>query len=161
MTKSSSENLAQYHLKRQGFITYLPKYLSRVGKEIKVKTLFPRYIFVLVELQWHQINGTRGITRLIMGEGRPAAVPDKIIASLKMKEDSKGLISLPEPPKFRIGERVRVVRSALEGYDGLVDGMRPNERVRVLIEMLGQKVPVELEEGDLALAVASEGSSEL
>jgi len=157
MTKASSENLAEHHLKRQGFIPYLPRYLSRIGKEIKVKILFPRYLFIKEELQWHSIHGTRGITRLLMRESTPAVIPDKIIENLRMKEDHKGFISLPEPPKFRSGEKVRVVNGSLEGYSALYDGMRPNERARVLIDMLGQQIQVELDEKDLVLAVASDG----
>jgi transcriptional antiterminator RfaH len=157
MTKSSSEHLAQYHLGRQGFETYLPKYLSQVGKEKKVKVLFPRYIFVRIELQWSMINGTRGVTRLIMNESTPAAVPDKIIENLMKRQDSKGLICLPEKSRFTQGEKVRVVNKTMEGYIAIYDGMRPNERARVLLELLGQVVPVELDERDLAPVVISSG----
>lgn len=159
MCKANSEGLAQYHLGRQGYETYLPKFSSKVGKEIKIKALFPRYIFVRIELQWHSINGTRGITKLLMRESTPAVLPDKIIENLKMREDPKGLISLPDPPKFRPGERVRVVNPSLEGYIAVYEGMRPNERARVLLELLGQVVPVELDEKDLVPVVTSiEGS---
>lgn len=155
MTKSSSENLAKHHLERQGFITYLPRYMSRVGKEIKVKVLFPRYIFVFIEMQWHCIHGTRGVTRLLMRESTPAVVPDRIINDLKTKE-SNGLILLPAPPKFQLGEKVRVANGSLSGYFGIYDGMRSSERARILIELLGQVVPVVLDENDLA-AVAVNG----
>lgn len=149
MTKSSSENLAKHHLERQGFVTYLPRYLTRVGKEMKVKVLFPRYIFVRIELQWHCIHGTRGVTKLLMRESSPAVVPERIIKDLKMKEDIKGLITLPAPPKFQAGERVRVANGSLSGYLAIYDGMRSSERVRILISMFGQQVPIELDERDL------------
>ncbi len=155
ITKPNNENRAEVNLARQGYLTYLPKYLSKIGKEIKVKILFPRYIFVRIENQWHRINSTFGISRILLNnESRPAIVPDKIIDNLKLKEDNKGLISLPEPPKFKHGESVRVANGSFSGYRALYDGMRPNERARVLIEMLGQQVPIELDEKDLVLAVA-------
>lgn len=156
VSKPGNENRAVLNLDRQGYISYLPKYVSRIGKTVKIRILFPRYIFVQITGQWHSINSTFGVSRVILGhDGKPAVVPDKIIADLQMREDSKGLISLPQPPKYGYGEKVRVVKGALEGYTGLFDGMRPNERVRVLIEMLGQVVPAELHEGDLAPAVVS------
>jgi transcriptional antiterminator RfaH len=156
MTKSSSEHIAQHHLRRQGFETYLPKFISRVGKETKVKVLFPRYIFVHISLQWHAITGTRGITRLIMNQTTPSIVNNRIIDNLMKREDSKGFIVLDEPPKFRIGEKVRVVNSAFQGYLGVYDGMRDHDRSRVLIDLLGQSVPVELDDCDLAPVVTIE-----
>lgn len=162
MTKAASERIAQFNLVRQNFETYLPRYITRIGKEIKVKILFPRYIFVRVDLQWHSINGTRGVTRLIMNESKPAQVPERIITDLKSKEDQKGFVMLPAPLKFRKGETLRVVKGPLEGYIAIYDGMRPNERVRALVQMLGQSVPVELDEGDLAaVAVIKEDEVEL
>jgi len=157
ITKPNNENRAELNLARQGFIIYLPKYLSKIGKEVKVKILFPRYIFVRIENQWHRINSTFGVSRLLLNnESKPAVVSDKIIDNLRLKEDNKGLISLPDPPKFRQGEKVRVVNPSFEGYDAIYDGMRPNERARILIKMLGQQVQVELDEKDLIpMAVAS------
>ena len=156
ITKPGSENRAVLNLERQGYVTYLPKYTSLAGGKAKIKMLFPRYLFIKIENQWHSINSTFGVSRIILGyDGKPSVVPDKIISDLKMREDSKGLILLPVAPKFCQGERVRVVKGALEGYIGLFDGMRPNDRVRILIDMLGQTVPTELDEGDLASAVVS------
>lgn len=104
---------------------------------------------------WYPINGTRGVTKLLMYESTPAIVHDRIIENLIRREDSKGFIMLPEQPKFRPGEKVRVVNQQLDGYIGVYEGMRPNERARILLEMLGQQVPVELDEKDLVpIAVA-------
>jgi transcriptional antiterminator RfaH len=156
VTKPSGEQRALINLERQGYLSYLPRYLSKVGKETKIKILFPRYIFVRIENQWYKINNTFGISRLLLtNENTPAIVPDKIIDDLKMREDNKGFISLPTPSKFQVGESVRVVNGTFLGYAGLYDGMRPHERARVLIELLGQKVPIEIDERDLAPAVVS------
>lgn len=161
ISKPGNENRAVINLQRQGYIPYLPKYLSRVGKDIKVKILFPRYLFVQIDKQWHSINSTFGVSKVMLGnDGKPAMVSDKVISDLKMREDNKGLISLPEPPKFRHGDKVAVVKGPLQGYNGLFDGMRPNERVRVLIEMLGQTVPVEVDEKDLTAVACDDSNSE-
>jgi|SRR5882672_69943 len=156
IAKPGNENRAIINLERQGFVPYLPKYMSRVGKEIKIKVLFPRYFFVQIEQQWHRINSTFGVSRIMIGQdSKPVIVSDKIIEDLKMREDKAGLITLPEPTKFQKGQQVRVATGPLEGYTGLYDGMRPNDRVRVLIEMLGQQVHIELSEKDLAPVVTS------
>jgi transcriptional antiterminator RfaH len=154
MCKANSEAIAEHHLGRQGYKTYLPRFIQKIGKETKIKVLFPRYIFVSIELQWHVIRSTRGVTKLIMRESTPAPVPNVIIDNLKKRED-KGFVMLEDPPKFSQGEKVRVVNSALFGYIGIYQGMKDSERARVLIELLGQTVPVELDEKDLVCAVAS------
>src|SRR6516164_6009686 len=64
--------------------------------------------------------------------GRAAAVPDEVIAALKARERG-GLIELPKPPRFRPGDKVRVLYGPLIGVTGLYAGMRPRERVEVLL----------------------------
>jgi transcription antitermination factor NusG len=71
---------------------------------------------------------------------RPAAVPDSVISALKARERG-GLIELPRPPKFHPGDRLRVLHGPFIGQTGLYAGMRPRERVEVLLAILGgQKV---------------------
>jgi transcriptional antiterminator RfaH len=157
MTKSNSEGLAKYHLERQGYEVYLPKFLSRIGKEIKIKALFPRYIFVKIESRWYSIMGTRGISRLLLNEEQPAIVPDKIIENLMRREDSKGFIALDEQPKFKPGEKVAIASGPFSGHYALYQGMRDADRARVLINLLGQSTPVELDEKDLAAVAVPQG----
>jgi transcription antitermination factor NusG len=49
----------------------------------------------------------------------------------------KGLIELPRPPKFRPGDRLRVLYGPFAGHVGLYAGMKPRERVEVLLAILG------------------------
>lgn len=158
MTKPNSENIARANLERQGYVTYLPKYLTKVGKDTKVSLLFPRYILIEGRLQWHSVTGTRGITRLIYGSnGQPAVLQDQVINNFKSREDKKGFIALPEPPKFKPGQQVRIAKSYLDGYIGVYQGMLPNERARVLIEMLGQQCPIIVDEADLTAVAIQQG----
>ncbi len=151
MTKPNCEKLAQVNLERQGLLTYLPVFLTKVGKVIRVKTLFPRYIFVQIEDQWHSINSTFGVSRLILtNENKPAVLPDKIIEELKAREDGKGHIALTPLPKFNPGENVRLAQGAFEGYTGIYEGMSGPERSKILIELLGRKVSIVVDETHLA-----------
>ena len=70
------------------------------------------------------------------GDATPARVPDGVIADLKARETG-GLIDLPRPPKFRPGDRLRVTRGPFAGHVGLYAGMKPRERVEVLLAILG------------------------
>jgi transcription antitermination factor NusG len=53
------------------------------------------------------------------------------------KRERGGLIELPRPPKFRPGDHVRVLHGPFIGLVGLYAGMRPRERVEVLLALLG------------------------
>jgi transcription antitermination factor NusG len=69
----------------------------------------------------------------------PAAVPDTVVTSLKAREVN-GLIELPPPPRFRRGDRVRVLHGPLAGQVGLFAGMKPRERVAVLLTLLARPI---------------------
>ena len=69
---------------------------------------------------------------LVLSGGTPAAVPEGVIADLKGRETG-GLI----PPKFRPGDRLRVIHGPFAGHVGLFAGMKPHERIEVLLAILG------------------------
>jgi transcription antitermination factor NusG len=79
---------------------------------------------------------------------RPAKVADAVIAEIKAREVA-GLVELPRRAPFRQGETVRVVQGPFAGHLGLFAGMRPHERVLVLLALLGGSQRVELARGDV------------
>jgi transcriptional antiterminator RfaH len=116
--------------------------------------LFPSYIFVLIVAQWHAARWAPGVIRLVMaGDAKPARVPDAIIAEIKARERD-GLIELPKPPGLQRGDAVRVVLGPLQGLLGLYEGMKPHERVAVLLQILGGQQRVELPSNAIELAGA-------
>ncbi len=116
-TQPSAEAKAVANLKRQGFDVYCPRYLKRRRHARKVETvaapLFPRYVFVAVDLaaqRWRSIYSTVGVARLVCNGDDPAAVPDAVIAALRGREDASGFIKLEFPaglPSGREGARAR------------------------------------------------------
>lgn len=134
------DGLALHCLRQAGFETYAPRFRERVArggrKVVRTPLLFPGYLFVLIELQWHTARWSFGVTRLVMNGAAPAAVPDGVIAQLKERE-VRGLIELPRPPKFHPGDRVRILHGPFAGHVGLYAGMKPRERVEVLLALLG------------------------
>ena len=55
--------------------------------------LFPSYIFVALNLDvdpWRSVNGTFGVTRLIMAQDRPLPVPVGIVETLILSTDAAG-----------------------------------------------------------------------
>jgi transcriptional antiterminator RfaH len=145
------ERLALHCLGLRGFEVYLPRIrLKRVTRRTPTTAaLFPGYCFVAIELQWHAARWSPGITRLVLDGDRPAKVPDKVIAELKGRERG-GLVELPADPGFRRGDRVRIVRGPLLGLEGLIEGLRPQQRVEILLAALGR---VELAKIDVSPAL--------
>jgi transcriptional antiterminator RfaH len=148
-TQASAEAKAVAHLQRQGFATYLPRYLKRRRHARRVETiaaaLFPRYLFVEIDItaqRWRSIASTSGVSRLVSNGDWPAAVPDEVVAGLRGREDAAGYVRLDQRPKFRLGDRIRVMEGAFHDCLAIFDGMSDRERVEILLDLLGRKVRV-------------------
>jgi transcriptional antiterminator RfaH len=157
-TQARAEQLAAIHLKRQGFNFYLPQTLQRRSHARKVEIvrtpLFPRYIFIRFDAAaepWRAINGTLGISRLIANGDIPLPVADSVIDGIRVREDAKGLVETSEIESCRPGDKVRIVAGPLAGREGLFAGSS-EQRVRVLLELLGREVALELNPRLLATA---------
>jgi len=60
------------------------------------------------------------------------------------KRERNGLIKLPKRPALQPGDQVRILQGPFAGQLGLYAGMRPHERVLVLLQLLGGQQRVEL-----------------
>lgn len=150
-THARSELRAASHLERQGFTTYLPRYLKRRRHarrvEIVPAPLFPRYLFVAMDIatqRWRSIHSTFGVAQLVCNGEAPSAVTTAIVDSLREREDAKGFIQLARRGFVR-GEKIRVVEGVFSACLGLFEGMSDNERVTVLLDLLGRKVRVKMD----------------
>jgi transcriptional antiterminator RfaH len=148
-----AEAKAQMHLARQGFETYLPRYLKRRRHARRTDTvaapLYPSYLFVTFNPlihRWRSIHSTVGVARLVCTGNVPAAIDDAIIGGLKSREDAQGFIQLERRPQFAAGDRVRVREGVFTDCLGLFEGMGDRERVAILLDLLGRKVRVVLDE---------------
>jgi len=142
------ERLVRLLLMRKNFETYLP----RIRVRQRIQLLFPSYLFVWIDQQWSACLFCPHVTQMLMSGGHPARLPENFVHELKNRERG-GFVRLPRPSAaFRLGQRVRITRGSFEGQLGVYDGMSGKERERVLLDLLGQAVPVVLP--TLALASA-------
>jgi transcriptional antiterminator RfaH len=151
-TQPNAERKALVHLERQGFATYLPRYLKRRRHARRVDIvsapLFPRYLFVEIDMatrRWRSIHSTVGVSQLVCAGDVPSPVPEYVVAALKDREDAEGFIQLARQPSFRRGDKIRVRAGLFSDCLGLYDGMPDRERIAVLIDLLGRKVRVLLD----------------
>lgn len=89
----------------------------------------------------------------MQGQG-PAPLPEDAIDKLRAREGADGYITLPsqEDSRFKPGDAVRVKDGAFSGYYGIYEGTRDQDRVRILLEYLGQQSKVLIGEDALELA---------
>jgi transcriptional antiterminator RfaH len=154
-----SEAKAQIHLARQGFETYLPRYLKRRRHarriDVVAAPLYPCYLFVgfdPVVQQWRSIRSTVGVVQLLCNGELPRTIDGSIIDGLKGREDSQGFIQLAQRSRFSCGDRVRVRDGVFSDCLGLFENMTDRERVVILLDLLGRKVRVTLDEEFIAAA---------
>ncbi|MBC9877533.1 transcriptional activator RfaH [Bradyrhizobium sp. INPA01-394B] len=148
-THVNAEAKAAANLGRQGFSTYLPRYLKRRSHARKVETvarpLFPRYLFVAIDLaaqRWRSIQSTLGVSHLLCVGDKPIQVEEDVIAALRAREDNVGFIRLAKRPDFSPGDQVRIVQGAFVDSLALVDDVSDHHRVAVLLNLMGRKVRV-------------------
>ena len=155
-TQPGKENLAAGQLIAQGFKTYLPKYQKKIRHARKVKNirapLFPRYLFVEIDLDrrpWRAINSTRGISYLLtMGEN-PSAVPSGIVEEIKSRESQQKLIELEPFTTYDPGDCVEITTGALSRQVGNFIRVDTNQRIVMLLQLLGRELEVRLQPGDV------------
>jgi transcriptional antiterminator RfaH len=141
-TESQHEQLVRQWIMRFGLETYLP----RIKHRKRIQPLFPTYLFVRIVDQWYPIRWTCGVVRILMAGETPARLDEEIIISIRQRERS-GFVKLPV--NIRRGEEVRILRGHFEGKTAIFDGATAHDRNRVLMDLLGQMVPVELPAKDI------------
>jgi transcriptional antiterminator RfaH len=142
-----AEKRAEAQLANQQFRAFLPKRHKTIRHARKLSTVvapfFPRYLFVALDLerqQWRSVNGTIGVSSLVMAGERPTAVPHGIVESMLGAADAGGLLRLCQD--LKIGSVVRLAAGPFAEQLGILDRMDDSGRVRVLLNILGRQVPV-------------------
>ena len=139
-SEPNREATAVHFLDLAGYATYLPRIreqrTTHGRRYVVTPALFPNYLFARIERGWWRARWSCGVTSLIMAGEEPAKVADAVIDGIKCREHG-GFVVLPEAPRLRPGDPVRVVHGPLEGCLGLYAGMRGAERVALLLALLG------------------------
>jgi transcriptional antiterminator RfaH len=153
-TQPNREGWAGENIKRQGYSYYLPRFkeivfVKQMRRHVsRVRALFPSYLFVNTDGPWRWLTGTFGVSTLIFNGECPAEVSARIIDDLRSREDEEGLVVLPGDPRlkrrsrFTPGEIVKATEGPFIGFTGIHQGTEAHERERILLDLLGRKVPV-------------------
>ena len=147
---------ALQQLENQAYRAFLPRFIKSRRHARKFETvmapLFPRYIFIVLNLgrdRWRSVNGTLGVDRLLMRAGEPEPVPHGLVEQL-IEATAAGAVA---GCMLKEGQSIRVTAGPFAELVGKLESLDDSERVRVLLDIMGGKVPVLLPK---ALIVPSE-----
>jgi transcriptional antiterminator RfaH len=146
---SHREKLAAHHLANQCFATFLPVRRKTRRHARRLDTVltpfFPGYLFVRLDLaadRWRSVNGTRGVVRLVGSNDAPCAVPHGVIEHLIAACDVHGVMQ--RDFVLSPGQPVRILTGPFADLVGKLDRLADADRVRVLLDIMGSRVPVTL-----------------
>ena len=155
--KPNGHRLAKANLERQAFKTFLP--LQNVTKRSAHKfvdrhvPLFPGYMFVELDTAqnaWRKVNSTLGVARIVSLGGTPTPVPSAIINEFISRCDDEGI--LRPTLGLEVGQDVKVLRGPFANFVAKVEEISPDQRVWILIDLLGQPSRISVTKDAIALA---------
>lgn len=148
-TQPNREARADLNLRRQGFATYLPRYVRRRRHarrhEMVARPLFPRYLFVALDPardRWRAVHSTFGVNHLVLAGDEPLPVPGGVVEEIRARENDEGFVKLGLPAGIGPGSQVRLVDGIFADATGVLERVADERRVAILLELLGREVRV-------------------
>ena len=155
-TKAQMEDIALLNLERQGYTCYLPKLriekIRRRKAEVVIEPMFPRYLFVRLDLSgkgksWTPIRSTLGVQQLIYFGSRAAQVDDRLIDWLRQREMER-----PTEAMFKPGDAVVITDGPCAGIEAIFQTSDAERRAMILLEILSKPVRMQIDTGRLRKA---------
>jgi len=149
-TKARKEQQVYDLLQKRGFEVYLPQ-LRLLKKRRLVQTrqpLFPCYLFVRTDIKTVGISAlswTLGLRSVVSFCGEPGIVDERILDYIKLRlAEGSG----PEVyGRFKKGDPVMITTGPFKDLDAIFETrMSGSNRVRVLLRLMGQATPCEVDE---------------
>ena len=146
--KPNSHNIATKNLNLQGFETFLPLHYStsrKISRFISTtKPLFPGYMFTAfdrAETNWHKINNTYGVSRLVTFNSILTPIPTKFVDILMERYGLSGKLLPVE--KFKTGDQVKILRGPFANFIATVETYETEQRIWMLMDLMGRKTKIQ------------------
>jgi transcriptional antiterminator RfaH len=157
-TQTKREHIAAEHLRGlEGVEVFCPRIryrkATRRGKIWWMEPLFPGYVLVkfkLAEME-RAVTFSQGIRGLVKFGSEVPCVPEELVEALReeVRQRSSGVDpdeSFTVSPVLEIGEEVEIADGPFQGMRGpVVAVISANERVKILLEFLGQQHAVDVD----------------
>jgi len=148
-TKPANEHRVEMNLFNQEIEVFLPL-LETFQYQFKqtvrrIKPLFPNYLFARLDLNLHyyKVKYTRGVNKILGSGVEPIPISEKVIQTIKERMGEGNLVKLEE--EWREGDLVRINSGPFKELIGVFQKkMSDNGRVRILLNLIGVDVPVQI-----------------
>ena len=141
---------------RQGYSVFLPL-IEQTRRDAQNsaprRNLFPGYLFIGLSdgaPSWRSINATHGVSRAVSLDGQYRPVPGALIAGIKARCSPDGVFQANDP--LLKGDQVQIQKGPFTSFFAEVESLAPDQRVWVLIDLLGQKSRISQHQRDLTRA---------
>jgi transcriptional antiterminator RfaH len=150
-TKPKHEHIAAATLRKNlGLEAFLPRLrierATRRGAVNSIEPLFPCYLFVhcVIGERLDEIKHTNGVSSLVQFGGRIPIVEDLIIEELQECFEADEPMTVEN--RLTPGTEVAVAGGAFDGMHAhVLRNMPAKQRVQILLDILGQPTPVEVD----------------
>jgi transcriptional antiterminator RfaH len=152
--RPKEEERAKLHLRNQGIDSYYPLVLTRKivrGKITeKIEPLFPRYLFVHMNIEEFsplKVRSTRGIQHIIGHGAKWDEVPTELVLQLMRDEDSdesREIVS--KLPKH--GQKVIITNGSFKGLQAIYQEPDGNQRAFLLLSLMNSETRACFENSD-------------
>ena len=154
--KPNSHHQAVKNLNNQGFKTFLPLHNTTSRKASRFistnKPLFPGYMFITfdkTDTEWHKINSTYGVSRMITFNSVLKSIPTDFIDNLMKRYDSSG--NLLPIQKLKKGDQVTVLKGPFGNFIATVEKYESDQRIWILMDLMGRKTKIQTPSDNLTL----------
>lgn len=156
-SKPREEERAAQHLANQGFEVFLPRLQQRKrrarGWQVVIGPLFPRYLFVRIQVGEQDtsvIRSTQGVASLVRFGYRLAEMPTEVIDYLRAQQDPTLQARSEDDWPHKPGDQVSILEGPFAGLTGVYQMARDEQRVLLLVELLGRQNQVLVERNAVA-----------
>ncbi|QHM72831.1 transcription/translation regulatory transformer protein RfaH [Mixta intestinalis] len=146
---------AKEHLERQAVHCLSPMIaMEKIvrGKRTTVEEpLFPNYLFIEFDpeaIHTTTVSATRGVSHFVRFGAHPAIVPPDVIDALSASTPEKMI----DPDTPRPGDRVVIVKGALEGLEAIFTEPDGEARSMLLLTLLNKQIRQSVENGSFRKA---------
>ena len=156
-TKPRNEYRVKNHFEGMEIETLLPlceNFQYSHGRMCRViNPLFSNYLFARLDLERHyyKVKWTRGVNRILGVGNEPTPISEMVIQMLKDRMGGDGTVKLLED--LQEGDLVQITSGPLKDFIGVFQRrLSSGERVRILLNLIGAEVPVQISRGQLKKA---------
>jgi transcriptional antiterminator RfaH len=156
-TKPRDEYRVKNHFEGMEIETLLPlceNFQYSHGRMCRViNPLFSNYLFARLDLERHyyKVKWTRGVNRILGVGNEPTPISEMVIQMLKDRMGGDGTVKLLED--LQEGDLVQITSGPLKDFIGVFQRrLSSGERVRILLNLIGAEVPVQISRSQIKKA---------